>query len=511
MKISRRRLLASAAGLAIGASALGKSASQAAPPGRAIEVLVHDEIQNGAEFGRGRLLGAKLRGGILEGDGLFESEIITSPFAFTHVGIHWKGQGRGLGDVRLEARSSLDGSSWTPWLPVTIEARPEDTPGGETYGAVLGAPRHQLLQYRAHVTSQSQLSTISATFLNSVDGPAKAQLTVALAANPVIDKTRADWGCDESLRFRGKREIWARMYVPVKKLVVHHTATERYLISDAEVEQEVRAIYTYHARTLGWGDIGYGALIGMNGKSYEGRYGRGNDASREVFSHDVVAGHALDHNYGSSGVALIGYFHPPVLHQPTTAMLNRLLDVFEQVGLAWEIDPNTRSNFLKSSGGWNTGPANNGLINFCGHRDCSATDCPGDIIYSQLDGETGLRNQLKSRLETGLPLLEGPAPLLTGPDSISTTNNGLSYSWSGGNGLQYSYYLEGWYKSSRSESITYLTGFDLDRKPIWTPWNTEPLSKAYTGLADGHYTFHVRSKDAEGNVSYQGNKTVHII
>jgi hypothetical protein len=139
--------------------------------------------------------------------------------------------------------------------------------------------------------------------------------------------TRADWGCDESLRFSGSQELWPRHYVPVKKLVVHHTATERLLTTDAEIEAEVRAIYTYHARTLGWGDIGYGALIGLNGKSYEGRYGRGSGSTREIFSQDVVAGHAYEHNYGATGVALIGWFHPPYNMQPTTSMLNRLLDV----------------------------------------------------------------------------------------------------------------------------------------------------------------------------------------
>ena len=122
-----------------------------------------------------------------------------------------------------------------------------------------------------------------------------------------------------------------------------------------------------------------------------------------------------------------------------------------------------------------------------------------------------MRSQLKSRLETGSPVLESPAPLLTGPNGISTTSSNLSYSWSGGSGTEYSYSLEGWYKSSRSEAITYLTGFDANRKPVWTPWSTTPLSRAYSRLADGHYTFHVRSRDADGNISYQGNKTVHII
>ena len=67
-------------------------------------------------------------------------------------------------------------------------------------------------------------------------------------------------------------ESWPRMYVPVKKLVVHHTATTN---DYTDAAAEVRAIYVYHAKELDWGDIGYHALIGRDGMVYEGRRGRG--------------------------------------------------------------------------------------------------------------------------------------------------------------------------------------------------------------------------------------------
>jgi hypothetical protein len=291
------------------------------------------------------------------------------------------------------------------------------------------------------------------------------------------------------------------MYVPVKKLVVHHTATGRLLTTDAEIEAEVRAIYTYHARTLGWGDVGYGAFIGLNGKSYEGRHGRGGGSSREVFSHDVVAGHAFEHNYGTAGVALIGYFHPPHNMEPSTAMLTRLLDVFEQMALGWQINPHEATDFLKSTGVWRRD-----LTNVCGHRDCVATACPGDTVYSKM---AWIRNQLLARLTTGAPILEKPAPSLTGPGGSTTTSRSLKYSWSGGNGSSYSHYLEGWSKASGSEAIGYLSGFDSSRRPVWSGWSSTK-SKSYSGLKAGYYTFHVRSRDASGNMSYQRNKTVYI-
>jgi hypothetical protein len=512
-RLSRRKLLTAAATLA--ASAYGNGRSEAARGREVVEVLVHDAVQDGAAFGRGHLRGTRVRSGVLEGSGLFESEVITAPFPFTHLGIHWVGRGVSLADVHLEARTSLDGITWTDWHELWIEARPEETPSHEAYGALLAAPRHIQAQYRVHVTSQAQLSTVTATFLNSSDGPRRQEVAATLVRNPVIDKAREDWGCDERLRFRGRKEIWPRMYVPVKKLILHHTASDKpaaALRQDSEVDAEVRAIYTYHARTLGWGDIGYNSLIGLNGKSYKGRHGRGCDGTREVFSHDAVAGHSFEHNYGTCGVALIGYFHAPHNHAPSDAMLSRLLDVFEQVGLSWEIHPKTKSKFLKSTGNWNNGADGNGLINLCGHRDTFNTACPGDIIYN--GHLSPLRDQLQARLEaratgdTTERILEEPAPVLAGEDGIRTTNNSLQYSWSGGNGLEYSYYLEGWSKSANSEVITYLAGFDsTTKKPVWSAWNTTPIS-AENEVRDGHYTMHVRSRDSDGIVSYQANKTV---
>jgi hypothetical protein len=72
----------------------------------------------------------------------------------------------------------------------------------------------------------------------------------------------------------------------------------------------LRADYTYHATTLDWGDLGYNIVIDKWGNIYEGRHGRGQGLSREAFSPGVVAGHALDHNYGSVGIALLGTFTP---------------------------------------------------------------------------------------------------------------------------------------------------------------------------------------------------------
>ena len=403
-------------------------------------------------------------------------------------------------------RTSVDGKTWTPWRALHIEAMPDETPAGETYASLVWAPRHGFAQYRASLPAAAGVTRVTPTFLNSLDGPTiEAATTLELAQPAVIDVAREDWQCDERLRFdRRGREIWPRMYVPVKKLVVHHTAGRNSYTAE-EARAEVRATYTYHAGTLGWGDIGYSALIDRYGNSYEGRYTREWSGGREVFGEDVVAGHSSKHNYGSCGVACIGEFEStytvdgdsePDL-SPPAPMITRLLDVLEYRARGREIDPQAVSHFLLSDNTWN-----DSLDNVSGHKDTFATACPGDLIY-------GLLAQIRSALSARLALPS--APELNGPDFASQSTGSLSYSWGAGDpdGTAYSYFLEGWYKAPSSENISYLRGFTTDRRPDWTaPATARAFS--VSGLTDGHYTLHLRRHTPTGT-SYQANKTVLII
>jgi hypothetical protein len=276
--ISRRQLLAASAGVALVGALAPKGVFALASQqgrGKAREVLTHDSLHGVSEFSRSQLDGPTLDGSSLRGPGRFTAPVIASGIAFTHVGLHWKGTGHG-GGGEFELRTSEDGTSWTEWQRVFVEAHPEETPAGETYGALISAPRHRYLQYRGTQDDGGRISTVTATTLNSIDGPEiSTQASVASVTSKPIGYTREAWGADERLRFRGKGEIWPRMYVPVKKLVVHHTATSNsYATVDAAMA-EIRSIYTYHAKTLGWGDIGYNALVDKWGNTYEGRYGRG--------------------------------------------------------------------------------------------------------------------------------------------------------------------------------------------------------------------------------------------
>jgi len=111
----------------------------------------------------------------------------------------------------------------------------------------------------------------------------------------------------------------------------------------------------------------------------------------------------------------------------------------------------------------------------------------------------------------------GPSPVfLSGPDggpaNPSQTTGTLAYSWSPGaevtpgETVEFKYYLEGWYKTSTNEAVTYLSGFTSDRNPLWSDWTTE-TSRTYTGLTDGYYTMHVLRRDGTGT-TLEANRTM---
>ena len=436
------------------------------------------------------------------------SPVLRASTPFTHIGVHWAAATPAGATLGFEVRSSTDGVVWTPWEAVSVEALGRETPSGETFGSLVGAGRASRVQLRVVLGPGGATPApdgVTVTLLNAIDGPAietTAASTVTIDGLTVV--TREGWGAEESLRFEGgdtsnpAAEIWPRMYVPTKKAVVHHTATGNSYVDGAA---EVRAIYTYHAVSLGWGDIGYSSLIDRDGYIYEGRHGRGAGETREVLSADVVAGHALSHNYGTTGVALIGTHtargeggKPGVA--PTSASWEALIDVLAFECARRGIDPQAGNDFLRSDNAWNRE-----LANVPGHRDCNATICPGGHVYDHLDE---LRASVAEAVANAAPSVSG----LTGPTGDPVTDGLAQYDWTRDGTTTYQYYLEGWQRLPGSEDIDYLRPGDYD--PASGPaWTDGPLPLAYSGLDDGHYTLHVRASNA-GGTGYEATHTLRM-
>ncbi|MBM4417370.1 MAG: N-acetylmuramoyl-L-alanine amidase [Chloroflexi bacterium] len=293
-------------------------------------------------------------------------EIVRAPYSFNAIGSVWRKPIAGL-----RVRTSADGVTFGPWVPVTTtEMHGDPATGDPWFGDLVLTSRARFFQLGADAPTD----TVSIDLIDASEDGTNFPRAIALQSAvtvPVI--SRAAWRADEKLRYdeRGA-ELWTPRYFTPQKVVVHHTATAN---GEADPSATVRAVHYYHARTLGWGDIGYNYLIDRDGKIYEGRYG----------GVGVEAGHAYGHNSGSIGIACLGTFTSAAVPMEMRTALARLI-----ADRARFIDPLDSSWFVD-------GP----MSNLMGHRDAigyrpgQGTACPGDQLYAQL---AGLREQVVSYL-----------------------------------------------------------------------------------------------------------------
>lgn len=200
-----------------------------------------------------------------------------------------------------------------------------------------------------------------------VQFPPPAAATVPGQAPQII--TRAQWGANESMK------CGAPIYDKgIRAAVVHHTAgSNDYTPQDSA--GIIRSIYEYHARTLGWCDIAYNAMVDKYGQVFEGRAGG--------MSRAVQGAHTGGFNSDTWGVAMLGDFNvePPTPIQLRTT--GRLLGW--RLGLD-RVDPHGSVALTSAGGSFTLFPrgATPTLPNIFTHRDVGNTDCPGDAAYAQM-------------------------------------------------------------------------------------------------------------------------------
>lgn len=221
--------------------------------------------------------------------------------------------------------------------------------------------------------AQLGAAALKAVLIDPGRGAIDAALSDVAAALPgggpnVIN--RAQWGADESIRCDGPTYD-----DQLGGVTVHHTAG-RNDYTKAESAGIVRAIYTYHAKTLGWCDIGYNALVDKYGQIFEGRYGG--------LDRPVQGAHAGGFNENTAGVALMGNYES---EQPSR-------EAIDAIGrfVGWRtkkagLDPRG-STTMWSEGTEFTPYAQGEAVNLpivFAHRDVGNTSCPGDGAYAMMD------------------------------------------------------------------------------------------------------------------------------
>ena len=313
-------------------------------------------------------------------DDVFSAPVET-PIPFTMVGFSVPD------GAELEYRTSDDGDEWTPWNDVDLLVEDGDGPeqggveddeswydktepewvGEARWVQVRGADPEEV---EVHLIDSDGLTqTLGERVSRAAQGVVAAVTTSspaqASSGQPSI-VTRAQWGANES--WRGS----PRYASNVRYAVVHHTAGSN-TYSRAQAPAVVRGIYSYHARTLGWADIGYNFLVDRYGTVYEGRAGG--------MERGVIGAHAAGFNTGSVGISIMGNFQsvaPPQVAQQAVA------DV-----LSWKFDLHgivPEGQITVRSGGspkYSSGTEVR-IPKIIGHRDVGLTSCPGNVYYQRL-------------------------------------------------------------------------------------------------------------------------------
>jgi hypothetical protein len=472
---------------------------------------------------------------------VFTSRVLESPFDFTHVGVHWKGSpgAGGLAEVRFRRAGE-----WSAW-----EELADDPPGDpgvdERFAALVFAGGAQALQYRLSFASAGdRVERVTATVIDSPvsSGPlqtARIEASLEAAANGPFQAivsgiatdsprpptplpgepgngltldvvTRQGWGADESIRFRPNgEEIWHEMFVPVKKIMVHHTATRNGYSTAAQAAAEVRAVYAYHAIGRGWGDIGYNAVVDRFGNVYEGRNGRGGDPgddvkTREVLSAAVSAGHVSKHNYGSAGVALLGDAIQDgwPLTGPLGPMWEGLVRYVSFEARRHSLDlrgaPGVipATDFLRDDGEWH-----DELRTLSGHRESQQTWCPGETVLGLLPAvRDAVLGTVDGASRTGVAIITAPG------ERVWPAGQPMTFSWAaetpepGWTVAGYDYCLEGWFRPPPEgeimfDDIEHLSGYSSEKQPrqVWTRVGPETTTVTVNPPVRGAYAFHVRT------------------
>lgn len=236
-------------------------------------------------------------------------------------------------------------------------------------------------------------SKTSATVPAGISVPAAALRTVPTAVTRPAIYARAYWGGPST-------STWKPQYYKLKGAVIHHTAGTNYY-TRAQSAGIVKGIWSYHAKSLGWGDVGYNFLIDKYGQVFEGRLGSLNAPAGKM----VEGGHALGANTYTVGLSVLGNYYGASNPNPSAESITAIENV-----LAWQfslagLNPNGTWYNANAVAGF---PKTIGTI--VGHKDTSATGCPGKIY----DRIPAIRTAVKNKISTGsvtLPLGSTPAML----------------------------------------------------------------------------------------------------
>jgi hypothetical protein len=318
---------------------------------------------------------------------------IDAPEPFLAVAGSWQSDTDTPGLVDFDIRFSKDGESWSDWLHASHDHY-ELVEDGLHHGELVFADKQtRFVQYRVRIDRDSDGSTpaiseiklhfispgaSSPEMLEAVEGKTPAKRGHAVSGSQ--DQQRKQIAGDQiaengSYPLPGyvDRETWSTVYnltntanrtpTNVTHLVVHHSDGQNNASDFAAV---VRSYWDFHANGRNWGDIGYHWLVDPNGVLYQGR------AFNVDGNKDVIGTHAGGFNTNSMGICIIGSY---TNIRPSEIAVSTMNEV-----LAWKAD----ERGIDPLGSSLHTPSGNMQRHIVGHRNVTATQCPGNTFYSML-------------------------------------------------------------------------------------------------------------------------------
>lgn len=281
---------------------------------------------------------------------------------FRRLGLLWDATDA----AAIEARTSLDGVTWTAWAAPNVVTSEEVAHGGHVdaiaasdAGSTEDDPRARWYQLRAAagVAPPTFLVIEPLPDIPAVIDPAETTEAADNAADTETDGapysvvlgtpiggvrvyTRADWGARAPRCASGSQ-------IP-NRATIHHTVTPT---NDSMSPQaRLRQIQSFHMFTNGWCDIGYNHLISRDGRVWRGRGAK------------VIGAHVSNNNTGNEGISFMGTYTstaPTSTQMCSAAKLLRYMNEHFSVAL-------NRTDVK-------------------GHRQYGGTACPGTALYNRID------------------------------------------------------------------------------------------------------------------------------
>ena len=301
------------------------------------------------------------------------------PLPFTGLAIGWDvdGEAPHAHHFQLEIRSRMQGEEWPERVFTNGYLNPEDSPSGLYWAMLYVTPdgnAHEEFEVRISSPAGTAISflRITAADARSEAAPYKKKefnLEPDEPEMPEIISREGWWG---NLPPGEMEPGYTPQQINITHAAVHHTVTSN---SPPDPAQVVRQIWDWHVNDNGWLDTGYNFLIDHTGNIYQGRYNPWLETT------DVRGAHAGQANSSSVGIALLGQFEPganPQVGNPASVALDALIKLISWRFTQKNIDPQAESPIPVNPSGTRILPT------ILGHRDVSATACPGVNLYTLL-------------------------------------------------------------------------------------------------------------------------------